>query len=350
MDKAVNVNGILMGCAWMALLWMGGCRPARGPVRSSQQGPLVWPAPPEKARIAYVGEIATEDDLTQKRRPSLVELLFGKKDMGVLLAPSAVVVNPEGQLLVADRMGSVVHVFDVQTKDYRQFSKLADDQTLQSPVALALVEDRIFVVDSLRHEICVFDREGVYQQSFGGERLKRPSGIAHFPATGEIFIADTAAHNLKVYHRDGRFLRIVGTRGGGSGQFNFPTHLWADREGQIYVSDTLNYRIQVLTQSGSFVQSFGRHGDRPGTFGHPCGVATDRWGHVYVTDRQFENIQVFDRFGRVLLAFGQEGSNAGEFWLPSGVFVDDRDRIYVADTYNKRIQIFRLLEDSTHAP
>jgi DNA-binding beta-propeller fold protein YncE len=334
----------------VVLLWMGGCRPSKQTLRSSEQGPLVWPPPPERARIAYVGEISTEGDLARKRRPRLVELLFGKKDMGVLLAPSAVTVNPAGQLLVADRMGRVVHVFDVQTKAYRQFSKLTDDQTLQSPVALTLVGEKVYVVDSLRHEVCVFDQDGSFRLAFGGERLKRPSGIAYLSTTREIYVADTAAHNLKVFHPDGGYLRTVGARGGGSGRFNFPTHLWADDEGHLFVSDTLNYRIQVLTQSGTFVQGFGSHGDRPGSFGHPCGVATDREGHVYVADRQFENIQVFDRFGRVLLAFGQEGSDAGEFWLPSGLFIDARNRIYVADTYNKRIQIFRLLEDTPHAP
>jgi DNA-binding beta-propeller fold protein YncE len=259
-----------------------------------------------------------------------------------------VVTSPEGVLYVADSAGGVIHLLDVSKRTYDQFGAMEPGQTLQRPVALAYVDGLVFVVDSQLHRVCVFRPQGQYVFSFGAEQLQRPSGIAFHPGRNELIVADTAAHCLKVFQQTGKFLRTLGTRGSGPGQFNFPTHLCVNPEGQVCISDTLNYRIQVIAPNGQMIRSFGQHGDRPGYFSHPSGIATDSQGHIYVTDRQFENIQIFDRQGRILMALGREGRAPGEFWLPAGLFIDPKDRIYVADTFNKRVQIFQLLEDPGH--
>ena len=310
----------------------------------------VWPAAPEQARIRYLGSLQTEEDLRQERSmlKRVGDLLFGRQAMGAFMAPSDVVTSPDGALYVADSAAGVIHLLHLGSRTYEQFGIMEEGQTLQRPVALAYVDGFVFVVDSQLHRVCVFRPQGEYVFSFGAEHLQRPSGIAYHPGRAELIVADTAAHTLKVFQQTGRFLRSMGSRGSGPGQFNFPTHLWVNAEGHICVSDTLNYRIQVLSNDGQMLRMFGRHGDRPGYFGHPSGVAADSHGHVYVTDRQFENIQIFDRQGHILMALGHEGRGPGEFWLPSGLFIDHRDRIYVADTFNKRIQVFELLEGSGH--
>lgn len=323
-----------------------GCGSPRGelPLRT---GPArVWPEPPEAPRIRYVGAISTEADL--KRESSLMEglsdLLFGKKDIGVLVAPYALVVDQSGRLFVADAGGAVIHVFDLTLRSYKQFADLAGQEKLRKPVGIALAGGRIYVTDSALRKICVFDKEGRYIFSFGAERLTRPSGIAYRADDQTLYVADTGRHAIDVFTTGGKFVRQIGERGVAPGMFNFPTHVWFDARGNLYVSDTLNYRIQVFTRDGGFLTTFGRQGDRPGNFAHPCGVATDTFGNIYVTDRQFENVQIFDPQGHVLMAFGEEGTQPGQFWLPAGIFIDERNRIYVADSFNKRIQIFELLE------
>jgi DNA-binding beta-propeller fold protein YncE len=274
---------------------------------------------------------------------SLGQFIFGKKEIGVLLNPYAVAIDDEDRLFVADTTGGAVHVFEFKSRAYKQFSDLGEGQTLAMPVALAIVGENIYVVDSVLHKICVFDLRGKLKFSFGSDRLKRPSGIAYNEKEDEVFVSDTPAHVVYVFDKRGEYRRSIGSRSAEPGMFNFPTHLCIDESGRLLVSDTLNYRVQIFSSDGEFVRMFGRHGDRPGYFAHPCGVATDRFGRIYVTDRQFENVQVFDSEGRVLMAFGREGGDLGEFWLPGGLFIDSRNRIYVADSFNKRIQIFELL-------
>ncbi len=312
---------------------------------------IVWPEPPEEPRIKFVGAVSTQAQLEKDASWSrgLGEFFFGKGPIGVLMGPYDVAVDRDQRLFVSDTTGGSVHIFDLQRRRYRQFSQLYDDTNLLKPVSISLIEGKVYVVDSLLHKVCVFDKEGDFAFAFGAERFKRPSGIAYDSASERIFVADTARHLVAVFSRNGDLLGEFGSRGVEPGRFNYPTHLWVDHKGQLYVSDTLNYRIQVFDSQGNFIRSFGRQGDRPGNFAHPCGVATDAAGHIYVVDRQFENVQIFDSRGRILMAFGQEGSGPGRFWLPAGLFIDDQNRIYVADCFNKRVQIFEFLEAGSDA-
>jgi DNA-binding beta-propeller fold protein YncE len=322
-----------------------GCGQPTGELFTPPAKPIVWPAPPETARIKYVGQISTEKDLHRSVSWSegFGQFLFGQKEIGVLLNPYGVVLDDNDRLFVSDSSGSVIHLMDLKTRRYKQLSELADNEKLATPVALTIVEGQIFVVDSGLARICVFDREGKFKFCFGQGRLKRPSGIAYWPGGEKVYVSDTSRHVVNVFSRSGEFLDEIGSRGLTAGKFNFPTQLWVDHSGRLYVSDTLNYRIQVFKSDGTFLFMFGEQGDRPGNFAHPCGVATDSLGNIYVTDRQFENVQIFDRFGRILMAFGQEGTGIGQFWLPAGIWIDSSNRIYVADSFNKRIQVFQLL-------
>jgi len=337
---------LLCVCSLVLMSFCNGCDSNRNEISLRPEVPLAWPAPPEKSRIRYLGVISTEADLKAKVSwtQGLGELLFGKGKIGVLVAPSAVAIDQSDRLFVTDSAGAVVHVFDLNKRTYKQFAALAGQEKLLKPVGLAIVDNRIYVVDSILHKVCVFDKNGKFIFSFGGERFVRPSGIAYSQEDEIIYVADTAGHTIDVFTKGGKFIEQIGARGMWAGKFNFPTHLWVDKSGRLYVSDTLNYRIQVLSHEHRFLRMFGQQGDRPGYFAHPCGVATDGFGNIYVTDRQFENVQVFDQQGRILLAFGHEGTQAGQFWLPAGLFIDSRNRIYVADSFNKRIQVFELVE------
>ncbi|MDT8301974.1 MAG: 6-bladed beta-propeller [Sedimentisphaerales bacterium] len=328
------------------MLFGGGCTGNQEELLSSPDVLLVWPQPPEKPRVRYIGTISTEADLEKQVSwtEGLGELLFGKEKIGVLVAPYAVTVDRYGRLFAADTTGGVVHAFDLNTRAYKQFADIDEQKKLSKPVGLTIVDDWVYVVDSALREVCVFDGKGKFRGRFGSERLVRPSGIAYYSEQDELYVSDTGGHVVNVFNKSGDYIRTIGSRGIEPGQFNFPTHLWVDKSGKLYVSDTLNYRVQVFSSQGEFLHMFGEHGDHPGNFAHPCGIATDSFGNIYVTDRQFENVQIFDQQGRILMAFGQEGKQAGQFWLPGGIFVDRRNRIYVADTFNKRIQIFELMK------
>lgn len=331
-------------CLAVTLTW-GGCGQERGALFPDLDPPVFWPAPPEPPRMKYVGQLAGEEDL--KREVSFLEgvgqALLGKEDVGIFSGPYGLALAAPDRLYVADTSGGVIHLMDLETREYRQFSDLAGEKLI-SPIGVAVVGDNICVSDSALGRICVFDQEGEYQFSFGTDRLERPCGIAYGETNDRLYVADTKRHVISIFNGKGIHMKDLGSRGGGTGTFNFPTHVWVDRAGKLYVSDTLNYRIQVFDAAGAHLLTFGGHGDRPGYFAHPCGVASDSHGNIYVGDKQFENIQIFNSKGQILMALGGEGHGPGQFWLPAGIFIDASNRIFVADSFNKRIQVLQLLE------
>ena len=156
--------------------------------------------------------------------------------------------------------------------------------------------------------------------------LARPAGLALLG--DRLVIVDSELHQVVECELQGKFISKFGQRGGGPGEFNFPTHVAVDDRRQIYVTDALNCRIQVFTADGQFVRMFGSTGDTAGHFSRPKGVAVDHAGHVYVVDAVFGNVQIFNDSGRLLLDFGEGGSAPGQFWLPNAIAINSRNEIY----------------------
>ena len=149
--------------------------------------------------------------------------------------------------------------------------------------------------------------------------------------------------DLKVFDDAGTLLRVIGQRGEGAGEFNYPSHL-AFVQDELYVTDTLNSRIQVFaarTERPS--RRFGSRGLALGNLVRPKGVGVDGEGNVYVVESYYDSLLVFSREGEFLMPIGGTGKSTGRFYLPAGVWVDARNRVHVADMFNGRIVLFQFL-------
>jgi DNA-binding beta-propeller fold protein YncE len=173
--------------------------------------------------------------------------------------------------------------------------------------------------------------------------LEQPTGIAYSSVNKEIWVVESKAHRISILNENGGLIKRIGHRGNAEGEFNYPTHIWIDKNGYIYINDALNFRIQVLNPDGKVISVFGQAGDASGYLARPKGIAADSFGNIYIVDALFHVVQVFDIKGNFLYTFGSQGHGNGEFWMPSGIFIDSLDNIYVADTYNSRIQLFKLI-------
>jgi len=323
-----------------------GC--AKPPVHTlKREGPsLVWPSPPDSARIAYVSSIATPEDLgiTPSLFKKVVRVLTGKKSSQHIVRPSGIFVTRNDVLYVADPGMGTVHLFNLQDPRYDQINKFGKERFV-SPIDVAMDhQGNLYVSDSILRKIFVFNGNGKPAREIGGaERLSRPAGIAIHPLLKRLYVVDSNAHVIQVFDLLGNFLFSIGRRGAEPGAFNFPTFMSIDQNGRLYVTDSLNFRVQVFKPDGEFLYLFGKQGDGVGEFSHPKGIALDRAGHIYVTDAIFDAIQIFDNTGSLLLYLGEAGQEPGQFWIPSALYIDHTNRIFVADSYNQRVQIFRFL-------
>jgi DNA-binding beta-propeller fold protein YncE len=346
----------------------GGCAatPDRGDEDKNLQ--LVWPAPPETARIRFVGEISKASDVGRERAASnrLTEKLLGIKseEAHLLAKPYGVHADRRGRVYVADSATGKVLVFDGEAK---AVTVLGDDGLGRLGKAMGVASDaagRVYVTDAGAHRVVVFGPDGDFVTALGGEGvLAKPVGIALDEQRGRVYVADSYGHQLVAFDREGDVVFVLGRKGvpgeiaAGShdhawnrssknGEFRFPTNVSTDREGKIYVMDTMNFRVQIFSPEGEFLSTFGQLGDGFGQFARPKGIAVDTEGHIYVSDAIFHNIQIFNQEGQLLLFFGRLGTRKGEFYLPAGIFVDESNRIYVVDQYNHRIQVFQYLKQT----
>ena len=328
----------------MFLATLGACQQPTRPLFAQEGEALVWPPEPLPTKIRHVGELSGVADL-QARKPvlkSLHDLLVGEDPPESLYGPRAVLSLADmGLVWVADPGGRCLHLFDLRLREYAKITH-AGPTRLLTPVGLSRgPEGTIYVCDSeLAAIFRLSERTGEFIAELAlPEVLQRAVAVHYDAPTGDLFVVDSIAHNIKVISSDGSMRRIIGRRGIAPGEFNFPLAVTADAE-MIWVVDTGNQRIQGLSRDGEPLVIIGREGDAPGNLTLPKGIALDSRGHIYVVDGRFENVQIFDRLGRLLLFFGEEGTGPGEFWLPTGIDVDADDRIWICDSYNRRLQVF----------
>lgn len=330
---------------WLFSLLLTAC--ASQPQTAVTEPTPVWPAPPEKARIAYIQSFSKPEDLgiTKGFFTRVFEFVAGKSDLR-LIRPMAVAVTTGGTIYVADPGSHGVQLFDMQQQLHRLIQR-KDNQPLSSPIGLALdPQGDVYVTDSALGQVFVIKSGANVAVPLALETpIRQPTGIAFDPAGKRLYIVDTSGHQIRIVALDGKQLAAFGKRGNGNGEFNYPTMLWRDKDGRLYVADSLNFRIQIFDSEGKFLGLFGHHGDSTGDLSHPKGITTDRDGHVYVLDSMHHALQIFNRDGEVLLSIGSRGRGPGEFWLPAGAFMTGEDFLYIADSYNQRIQIFHYLGD-----
>lgn len=312
---------------------------------------LVWPKPPQKARIKFLYSFAGEKDLGVRKSffSKALDFIFGNEEKNNSFErPQGVAVDNKGRILVSDIGLKEIHVFDFYEKEY-QFIEKYDDSLFVTPVGITIADNGdIYICDSVIPAILVFDENLKYINRVGID-LIRPTAIKINKQL--LYITDTGANQIIVYDLVTNKEKFrFGKRGNDIGEFNYPVHLNISAQSNrstdqnIFVIDAMNFRLQVFDLTGKSLNSFGRAGNSVGDFGRPKGIALDSENHIYIADALFDVIQIFDQEGQVLLAFGGSGDKYGNFYLPTDIFIDKNDRIYVVDSGNRRVQVFQYLK------
>jgi len=353
MARAVRTNErrrLLLGLAGSGLLASCAVAPPE-PAAKEDQGDRLWPAPPELPRFAYETALRTLGDITEEtEQEKLRNRLTGvRRADGKVIEKPASIAARDGRIFVGDSIRRSVLVFDVPRRKVFQFGLRAPG-ILAKPTAIALDRGgRLYVADATLRKVFVYDRLGLHLQTIGqpGE-LQRPTGVAASPDGSRVYVIDRSdndsdQHRVTIYGADGKVLREVGRRGRGDGEFNLPVQAAVGPGGTLHVLDAGNFRVQSFDAEGRFLRSFGQVGTGLGRFARPRNLACDDEGRLYVSDGAFGNVQIFTPEGALLLAIGR-GSRRdlpGCYGLVSGVAVDETGRIYVADQLFSKVEVLR---------
>lgn len=350
---AAGRRRVLAGAAALSAAWLAGCASAP-PVTAVAAPPRpIWPRPPDRPRFIHEATLRRPSDIKANAQSTLLtEVAGAAPDAPVFEKPAAVVAR-HGRIYVTDSVRRHVVVFDVGRR--RVFTLgLRPPGRLAKPAGLALDgRANVYVADATARKIFIYDGLGLLLGTVGGpETLERPTGVAVDGAGERIYAIDRAtneseAHRVRVFARDGKLLGEIGKRGHGPGEFNVPVAGAVGHDGTLYVLDAGNFRVQSFSAAGELLHAFGKMGASPGDLARPRGLALDDHGRIYVSDASFGNVQIFEPGGQLLLAIGHSGRQdaPGRFGLPYGVAVDETGRLYVADQLFNKVEVIRPLTE-----
>jgi DNA-binding beta-propeller fold protein YncE len=345
-------------------------QPAAAPNAGIDTSKLVWPNPPNIARVRYLNyyagmKIDYAPAKATKKKQSWMDRVAGTKQLDntdrlktfpfQLLGPYGIAIDSKGLVYVADQKVGAVFIFNTETHD-TQLIRNGYEAHFGWINGLAIDDsDRLFVSDGKMHRVLVFNPKHEVEGQIS-EGLVDPVGLAIDNENRLLYVVDEQQDQVMVYDADSlKLLRRIGTGGKNHylttpGDFGGASNVALDKDGNVYVTDTMNNRVEIFDAEGHFISQFGKPGDGPGYFARPKGIAVDCDGHIWVADQYEDRVQVFNREGQLLTYIGEgHGNYPGQFKALVGIAIDKQNRVFTTEQYPGRMQMFRYVTDDEAA-
>jgi len=196
---------------------------------------------------------------------------------GQLNGPSNLYVSPTGELVVSNRGNSRIDIFDQNGTFLRSVGGRTlpgdDPMNLDFASDAAIDDQRIYVCDTVDHQIQVFSLDGSALGSFGSAgngpgELNVPTAIVLGPAD-TLYVLDSGNRRIQVYERSGHFLRSLPDSGQADAALIQPSDIVVDCEGRCYVADAGRMEVAVFGSTGSKLDAIPVVFD-DGVLGSPC--------------------------------------------------------------------------------
>lgn len=182
----------------------------------------------------------------------------------------------------------------------RPWGRLPADVALGNKSKIACDrKGNVYLLQRTDPPVIVFDPEGNYLRSWGGDLLADAHGI-FVDAEDRVWIVDRDSHQVLVCSAEGALLRTIGERHAPRTQapFNHPTDVAVAPDGDIYVADGYaNTCVHRFAPDGTLKRTWGEPGDGPGQFLTPHGIRVLADGRVVVGYRDNDRVQVFSADG-----------------------------------------------------
>ena len=144
----------------------------------TQEEKIVWPPPPQAAKIAYLETIQTRNDLGKSWLHKMVDFVTGRKPSFVFHKPYGVTTDLSGRMYITDTVGWVT-VIDREKSKISYLGHRGQGK-LHTPIGIAVADEgTVFVSDSKLKRVYGFKPEGNLILAIGEEgEFDNPAGIA----------------------------------------------------------------------------------------------------------------------------------------------------------------------------
>lgn len=161
-----------------------------------------------------------------------------------------------GDLYLVPEGGGAVHIYNEQGISKGRLQPREKFLGIREPAKIIDIESddngNLYLLSEERGRVYVYNNNEELLYKFGqkgGDRgkLARPRGIAVDLRNEKIFIVDYLRHAVSIYTLKGNYINEFGGKGYARGWLYYPSDVEVDGQGNILVADTFNDRIQVFS-------------------------------------------------------------------------------------------------------
>jgi hypothetical protein len=190
----------------LTTLLSGGCS-------GSKEQVLVWPDPPDEARVQYVRTLRGEEDFRGAMGKALSEVA-GEQNVIHLSRPYDVCVAGGGRVYVTD-VSQGVFLFDLEKGEVEVLGEKSSID-LRNPRGIAYGKGNVFLSLPDLGQVLVLDDEGKDLRTIGARgQFTGLVDVVCDTARNRLILVDNKLHNVLVYSMAGDSLFELGTRGEG---------------------------------------------------------------------------------------------------------------------------------------
>jgi len=212
-------------------------------------------------------------------------------DRGQFDAPTAIAVDPNGNVLIADTGNGRIEKFSPTGTFVTSIGQF------EAPSGIAI--DRagnIYVAEiGSKHRVQKLAPDGKFIAEWKGPEpgFYGPRRITVGP-DDSIYLVDSGRNRIVKFSPDGQVLASWGSEGSGDGQFKGLSSVAVDpMNNKLYVADPLNRRIQVFDSNGKFLTKWSVPGGGQ-TLGLEDLAIDSHTGRLYASSAHMNSVLVFD--------------------------------------------------------
>lgn len=176
------------------------------------------------------------------------------------------------------------------------------------------------------------------------EQLLSSVSAVHIAKNEQIYIIDERFSKIILqFDKNGEFIRRIGGKGNGPGEFMMPRHIMTNNNGDVVVSDGALFRISLFNNSGNFLHSFSIENMLCGLIITPNNeiVLHDQFVTKRLSDAA--TVSFYNMQGKLLYQFGTTSSAYHllkniPVWFPGPYMAIDGDSIFEMDYADYRIR------------
>ena len=159
----------------------------------------------------------------------IARIIFGKNPAFISKPINLFAKNPETFWVLDQGNGKI---FQIQNNSFEtpRFLRKGFEEYNSLVGICSMNNNKILFTDSYLQTIFLIDLNNKKIHPLNDSlSLVRPTGIAYSEINNEIWVVETGEHRIKVLDNKGEVKKIIGKRGNGNGEFNFPTFICKGR-------------------------------------------------------------------------------------------------------------------------